>query len=105
MYGRERHVVGHYRLGQPFDGKRSDFFQCYGLLDRDGYSLGDKDLFILGLSAKARGEIAHGTFAVSSGISLVGPRHPRDDGQIGTSVGSAGALHDVECRDRPPKTL
>ena len=30
-----------------------------------------------------------------------GPRLPRDDGQIGTSVGRAGAVHDVECRDRP----
>src|SRR5215472_8635053 len=32
------------------------------------------------------------------------PRPPRDDGQIGTSVGSAGVLHDVECRDRTAKT-
>ena len=30
---------------------------------------------------------------------------PRDDGQIGTSVGSAGSLHDVECRDRTAETL
>jgi len=28
-----------------------------------------------------------------------------DDGQIGTSVGRAGALRDVECRDRPPQTF
>ena len=32
-----------------------------------------------------------------------GARPPRDDGQIGTSV-SCGALHDVECRDRPAET-
>src|SRR5262249_31309928 len=33
-----------------------------------------------------------------------GLRLPRDDGQIGTSVFRAGALHDVECRDRTAKT-
>ena len=38
-------------------------------------------------------------------LALVGPRPPRDDGQIGMSVGSAGALHDVERRDRPLKTF
>src|SRR5262244_1904341 len=32
------------------------------------------------------------------------PRAPRDNGQIGTSVGRAGALHDVECGDRTAKT-
>src|SRR6516225_7917371 len=44
------------------------------------------------------------TFAISSGIGLVGLRPPRDDGQIRTSVGRAGALRDVECRDRTAKT-
>jgi hypothetical protein len=34
-----------------------------------------------------------------------GPRLPRDDGQIGTSVGGAGALHDIERTDRTAKTL
>jgi hypothetical protein len=34
-----------------------------------------------------------------------GPRSPRDDGQIGTSLRRTGALHDVECRDRTAKTL
>jgi hypothetical protein len=58
--GHERHVVGHYRLGQPFQRERADFFERYGLLDRDGHSLPDKDLTVLGLSAKTRGEIAHG---------------------------------------------
>src|SRR5262249_15246284 len=58
--GRERHVVGHYRLGQPFQSERADFFERYGLLDRDSHSLSDKDLTVLGLSAKTRGEIAHG---------------------------------------------
>jgi hypothetical protein len=53
-------VKGHYRLGQPFEGKRADFFKRYGLLDRDGYALSDKDLSVLGLSAKPRSEIAHG---------------------------------------------
>ena len=56
----DRHVVGHYRLGQPFQRERADFFERYGLLDRDGHSLSDKDLTVLGLCAKTRGEIAHG---------------------------------------------
>src|SRR6516162_5293265 len=41
---------------------------------------------------------------VSSGIGLVGPWSRGDDGQIGTNVASAGALHDVKCRDRTAKT-
>src|SRR5215471_6821261 len=45
---------------QPFQRERSDFFERYGILDRDGPSLSDKDLPILGFSAKTRGEIAHG---------------------------------------------
>ena len=42
MDGRERHVVGHYRLGEPFQRERADFIERYGLLDRDGCSLSDK---------------------------------------------------------------
>src|SRR5262249_54169663 len=42
--------------------------------------------------------------AVSSGIRLFGSRPHRDDGQIGTRVDRAGAVHDVECRDRTAKT-
>jgi len=53
--GRERRVVSHYWLGQALQRERADFFERYGLLDRDRYSLSDKDLSILGLSAKARG--------------------------------------------------
>src|SRR6516225_11843781 len=34
-----------------------------------------------------------------------GLRPARDHGQIGTSVRRAGALRDVECRNRPPKTF
>src|ERR1700751_3059393 len=40
--GRERHVVGHYRLGQPFQRERAAFFERYGFLDRDSRSLSDK---------------------------------------------------------------
>ena len=58
--GRERHIVGHDRLAQPFQRERADFFECYDPLDGDRYSLCDEDLSILGLRAKARGEIAHG---------------------------------------------
>src|SRR5262249_35292961 len=53
-------VKGHYRLGQPFQGKRPDFFERYALFDRDGDALSDQDLSVLGLSAKTRSEIAHG---------------------------------------------
>ena len=35
-------------------------FERYGLLDRDRHSLSNKDLTVLGLGAKTRGEIAHG---------------------------------------------
>ena len=38
-------------------------------------------------------------------LSRSGPWPPRDDGQIGTSICRAGALHDVKCRDRTAKTL
>src|SRR5262249_37177541 len=55
----ERHVVGHYWLNQPFQRERTDLFERYGLFDRDGHSLSDKNLTVLGLSAKTRGEIAH----------------------------------------------
>ena len=34
-----------------------------------------------------------------------GRRAASNDGQIGTSVRRAGALRDVECRNRPPKRL
>ena len=40
-----------------------------------------------------------GTFALS------GPRAPRDDGQIGTSLRLTGALHDVKCRNGTAKPL
>ena len=33
------------------------------------------------------------------------PRPARDDGKIRASFGQAGALHDVECRNRTAKTL
>ena len=34
-----------------------------------------------------------------------GARAPRDYGQIGTSLHRAGAMHDVECCDRPAETF
>src|SRR5256885_13967853 len=58
--GRERHVVGHYRLGEPFEGERADFFERCRPFDCDGDTLSDEDLPVLGLSAKPGGEIAHG---------------------------------------------
>src|SRR5262249_23903024 len=57
--GRGRHVVGHYRLGQPFQSKLAEFFKRDRLLNRDGDALSNKDLAILGFGAKAGGEIAY----------------------------------------------
>ena len=86
MDGRERHVVGHYRLGQPFQRERSDFFERYGILDRDGHSLSDKDLPILGLSAKTRGEIAHG-----ADRGIAGPFGKPDLAERRVTLGDTGA--------------
>ena len=47
----ERHVVGHYRLGEAFQGELADFFEWCSLFDRDGDSLCNKDLAVLGLGA------------------------------------------------------
>src|SRR6516225_9730771 len=55
-----------------------------------------------------RGQLGNWLSCVDCGPSRClrsGRRPPRDDDQIGTSVGRAGALHDVECRDRPPQTF
>ncbi len=60
MDGRERYVVGHNRLGQSLEGERADFFERCRPFDHDGDTLSDEDLPVLGLSAKPRGEIAHG---------------------------------------------
>ena len=51
MGGREWNVVGQYRLGEAFQAKLADFFQWCCLFDRDGDSLSNKDLAILGLGA------------------------------------------------------
>src|SRR6516162_9517946 len=48
-----------------------------------------------------RSWVALETFALSLRSEL---RPPRDDGQIGTSLGGAGALHNVERCDRTAKT-
>src|SRR5215469_1180182 len=38
-------------------------------------------------------------------FALSGARAPRDHGQIGTSLHRTGAMHDVECCDRPAETF
>jgi len=45
--GRELHVVGHYRLGQPFERKLADFFERCCRFHTGGDPLGDEDLPIL----------------------------------------------------------
>jgi hypothetical protein len=47
----ERYVEGHYRLGEPLQVKLADFFERYCLFDRDGHSLSNEDLGVLGLGA------------------------------------------------------
>ena len=65
--GRERHIVGDYRLGEPFQSKFAEFFKRDRLFDRDGDALTNKDLPILGLRAKACGKIADGADCCISG--------------------------------------
>ena len=37
--GRERHVVGHYRLGETFQGERAELFERDASFERDGDAL------------------------------------------------------------------
>ena len=64
LNGRERHVVGHYRLGEALQVKLTNLFHRHCIFDRDGDRLSEKDLSILGLSAQPRGEIANSAMAV-----------------------------------------
>jgi hypothetical protein len=59
--GGERHVVGHYRLAQPFQGELSDFFKRRRLFDGDRDGLSNKDLPVLRLGTQTCGEVAHRT--------------------------------------------
>ena len=90
MDGRERHVVGHYRLGQPFERKLADFFERCCRFHTDGDPLGDEDLPILSLGTEPGGEIAYQTReSVSSLVSIrivkLKPREP-------SSVATAGLI-------------
>src|SRR6516165_344791 len=57
--GHERHVVGHYRLGQALEGERAKLFSCDTPLQRDVHALAEQNLAVLGLSAETGGNIAH----------------------------------------------
>src|SRR6516164_769140 len=57
--GHERHVVGHYRLGQALEGERAKLFSCDTSLQRDVDALAEQNLAVLGLSAETGGNIAH----------------------------------------------
>ena len=56
----ERHVEGHYRLGEALEGERTNLFGCEASPQRDIDALTEQNLAVLGLSAQPGGDIAHG---------------------------------------------
>src|SRR4051812_41036992 len=58
LAGRERHVVGHYRLGQALQGKLADFFERHSLFDSNSNALTGEYLSVLRLGAKPSGQVA-----------------------------------------------
>ena len=58
--GRERHIVGHDRLGEALEGERANLFGGDASLQRDIDALTEQNLTVFGLSAKTGGDIAHG---------------------------------------------
>src|SRR5262245_39355473 len=57
---RERHVVGHYRLGKTLEGERAKLFRCDASLERDIDPLAEQYLAVLSLGAEPGRHIAHG---------------------------------------------
>ena len=51
LSGRERHVVGYYRLGEALEGERAHLFGCNACLERDIDKLTEQNLAVLGLGA------------------------------------------------------
>ena len=104
--GRERHVVGHYRLGETFQVSAPTSSSGVVSLDRDGDALTEKDLPVLGLSAQPCGEIAHGADRGVAGAlgeaDLAERRVALGDAERQTQVrGHVGASWRSACR--PPR--
>ena len=59
MGGRERHVVGHDRLGEALEGKRTYLFGGNASLERNVDSLAEQYLAVLSLSTEPSRDIAH----------------------------------------------
>ena len=59
LVGRERHVVGHDRLGEPLQGKLADFFKRRCLFDRDGNPLAETRICPSFASAQSRAARLH----------------------------------------------
>jgi hypothetical protein len=57
--GRERHVVGHHRLGEALKGERANLLGGNAPFEGDVDALTEQNLAVLGLSAKTGGDIAH----------------------------------------------
>src|SRR5881394_240229 len=60
LRGRERHIVGHNRLGKAFQGDRANLFSCDASFERDVDALAEQDLTVPGLTAEPSRNIAHG---------------------------------------------
>ncbi|MGA8195219.1 MAG: hypothetical protein WB902_17810, partial [Acetobacteraceae bacterium] len=97
MRGREWHVVGHYRLGQPFESQLANFFEWRYRFHTDGDPLGDEDLPILSLGAEPGSEIAYGANRRVSGA--IGKA---DLAERCIALRDADAGTAARCEERPP---
>jgi hypothetical protein len=70
-----------------------------------GHSASHSERLFLPRSGHPRPMAGSGGFLSLRVVRASDPRAPRDDSQIGTSLGRTDALHDVERRDRTAKTL
>ena len=59
MGGHERHVVGHYRLGETLEGKRAKLFGGDSSPERYVDPLAEQYLAVLSLSTEPSRDIAH----------------------------------------------
>ena len=86
LAGRERHVVRDYRLRQPFQGQRTDFFESRCPFDRYGNALAKQYLSVLGLGAQPGGDVADGANRGVAG-ALGKPDPPQRRRQRGSAEG------------------
>src|SRR5262245_24115266 len=59
LNARERHVVGHNRLGEALQRERANLFSCHSSLERGVDALAEQNLAVLRLGAEPRRDIAH----------------------------------------------